>query len=261
MKRIIYLIVFLLFLTVTGLVSADRTAASAHKLSLNILVLRFVNSTGDKNYAWIEGSLPKAVYESILEELKQTDPAVTSFKFVYDGNTRLMPGSGYDAYSAAAGKTGPDIIITGSYKLNKKSRKISIHIELYSISKKAVSRTVDIDSTVDSTLFKVSDRIAADILAHVRQLPVNGTEVSDGDGGASGVTVRYGKGAVCLEGDCINGFGRMRFPGGEEYSGDFSKGFIEGRGVMTWPNGDRYEGAYGSDKRNGYGKYLLRLLG
>ncbi len=253
MKRIFYLIVFLLFLTVTGLISADKTAAPAGKSSMHVLVLKFVNRTGDKNYAWIEGSLPGAVYESILEDLKQSDPAVTSLKFVYDRNTTLMPGSRFDAYSAAAGKTGPDIVVTGSYKLNKKSRKISIHIELYSISKKTVSRTMDIDSAVDSTLFKVTDRIAADILAHVRQLPGTVTADNEGDGGASGVTVRYGSGAACLEGDCINGYGRMRFPGGEEYAGDFSKGYIDGKGVMTWPNGDRYEGAYGSDKRNGYG--------
>ena len=39
-----------------------------------------------------------------------------------------------------------------------------------------------------------------------------------------------------------NGMGRIQFPNGDVYEGEFRKGKMEGRGVLKSTNGDHYQG-------------------
>ncbi len=69
------------------------------------------------------------------------------------------------------------------------------------------------------------------------------------------VVKAFGTGVACSEGDCLNGKGKIKFPKGEEYNGEFKNATVSGNGVMLWPNGAKYDGNYDNNKRNGKGVF------
>ena len=71
--------------------------------------------------------------------------------------------------------------------------------------------------------------------------------------GEKKVTQSYGEGATCVEGDCLKVPGKIKFPKGEEYTGEFNNDQISGKGVMSWPNGSKYTGSYEANQRSGAG--------
>jgi len=63
--------------------------------------------------------------------------------------------------------------------------------------------------------------------------------------------------AKCLEGDCVNGFGKFYFSEGYYYEGNFNNGIMHGKGKLV------INGVEGTGKfRNGlkHGKFILRDL-
>ncbi len=58
----------------------------------------------------------------------------------------------------------------------------------------------------------------------------------------------------CVEGGCINGFGKFRSPVGCYYEGNFKHGLKHGKGTFIWPNGTKYIGSYYFGKMDGEGK-------
>ena len=49
------------------------------------------------------------------------------------------------------------------------------------------------------------------------------------------------------------GWGKLTFPGGADYDGEFEKGSIHGHGRMTLPNGEWYLGEWVDSQRNSIG--------
>ena len=66
-------------------------------------------------------------------------------------------------------------------------------------------------------------------------------------------------GAVCIQGDCINGHGASVLPDGSRYAGEFRDGVRSGRGSITYPDGREYVGEWLHDKP--YGKGTLLSIG
>ena len=60
-------------------------------------------------------------------------------------------------------------------------------------------------------------------------------------------------GAVCVQGDCINGQGTVVLPDGRKYVGEFREGVRTGRGLMTFPDGTKYIGDWLDDNPHGQG--------
>lgn len=50
--------------------------------------------------------------------------------------------------------------------------------------------------------------------------------------------------AHCISGDCINGFGKYRFPSGAIYEGNFLNGEVHGEGVCRYDDGSIYQGQW-----------------
>ncbi|MET2986216.1 MORN repeat-containing protein [Aureibaculum conchae] len=61
------------------------------------------------------------------------------------------------------------------------------------------------------------------------------------------------KKAICLSGNCQNGFGTKSYANGDTYTGYFKNSFREGKGYYFWKNGDKYHGKWIKDKRTGTG--------
>ncbi|EMN89504.1 MORN repeat-containing protein [Leptospira weilii] len=59
----------------------------------------------------------------------------------------------------------------------------------------------------------------------------------------------------CIEGDCKNGFGTLRFRNGAVYKGQFAQSKFHGFGIFTHPKGDSYEGDWIFGKKHGKGIY------
>lgn len=59
----------------------------------------------------------------------------------------------------------------------------------------------------------------------------------------------------------MNGFGKMEWPDGHAYEGQFEDGAFNGQGKFTYDNGDIYEGDWESDVRHGQGKYFSAKTG
>ena len=49
------------------------------------------------------------------------------------------------------------------------------------------------------------------------------------------------------------GFGKMEYPNGDVYSGEWSVGYKDGHGTMEYSNGDKYEGNWQHDVKSGQG--------
>ncbi len=61
----------------------------------------------------------------------------------------------------------------------------------------------------------------------------------------------------CIEGDCINGYGKYIYDNGDIYEGNFKDSLRHGKGKMLYANGDSYEGNYSMDLREGDGTYIF----
>lgn len=53
--------------------------------------------------------------------------------------------------------------------------------------------------------------------------------------------------AQCIRGNCVNGYGTLAFPDGENYVGEFKYGKKHGNGTYTWADGSKY---IGEDEEN-----------
>ncbi|TGK18869.1 MORN repeat-containing protein [Leptospira kmetyi] len=59
----------------------------------------------------------------------------------------------------------------------------------------------------------------------------------------------------CIEGNCKNGFGKLRFSDGATYTGNFEQFQFHGFGIFHHPKGDFYQGGWLFGKKNGKGVY------
>ncbi len=64
---------------------------------------------------------------------------------------------------------------------------------------------------------------------------------------------------VCVEGDCINGYGTLEWSDNDgTYIGEFKNGKEHGHGTYTMPNGYSFEGEFKNGKREGYGEGVYK---
>jgi hypothetical protein len=61
--------------------------------------------------------------------------------------------------------------------------------------------------------------------------------------------------AVCISGDCKNGYGIFSWANGDEHEGDFKNGKADGQGTRKYWDRDRYIGGYKDGQKNGHGAY------
>ncbi len=61
--------------------------------------------------------------------------------------------------------------------------------------------------------------------------------------------------AVCISGDCQNGYGIFSWANGDEHEGYFKGGQANGQGTRKYWDGDKYVGEYKDGKKHGYGTY------
>jgi uncharacterized protein YgiM (DUF1202 family) len=64
-------------------------------------------------------------------------------------------------------------------------------------------------------------------------------------------------GALCVQGDCVNGHGTFVLSDGRKYVGEFRESVRTGRGLMTYPDGTKYVGDWQNDKPHGKGTLIL----
>ena len=65
-----------------------------------------------------------------------------------------------------------------------------------------------------------------------------------------GVTLGYG-GGMCVEGDCVNGQGALKYSSGTQYVGEFRDDKFNGHGTLTYPSGTQYVGMFKDGKKHG----------
>jgi len=53
----------------------------------------------------------------------------------------------------------------------------------------------------------------------------------------------------------IDGFGEYFWPDGRQYKGQWKDNLMDGQGESIWPNGRKYKGEYAKDKQEGFGIY------
>ena len=63
---------------------------------------------------------------------------------------------------------------------------------------------------------------------------------------------------TCVSGNCINGKGKLVYPNGDTYEGDFVNGSLEGEGVFIYVNYGVYQGQFSKNVRNGSGSFAFK---
>jgi len=58
----------------------------------------------------------------------------------------------------------------------------------------------------------------------------------------------------CVRGNCLDGKGKIVFPDGASYDGDFRKGKFQGTGIMKYPGGAMYVGGWHKSVQEGRGR-------
>ena len=72
-----------------------------------------------------------------------------------------------------------------------------------------------------------------------------------------GLPPRIALGGKCIQGDCRDGVGTTRWPGGESYVGSFRKGKRHGQGTFRWPDGRQYVGGWRDGQPGGLGTRIF----
>jgi hypothetical protein len=49
---------------------------------------------------------------------------------------------------------------------------------------------------------------------------------------------------ICLSGDCVNGFGTIKYEDGDQYTGNFRDGKPHGQGTVIHSNAGKIEGEF-----------------
>ena len=62
----------------------------------------------------------------------------------------------------------------------------------------------------------------------------------------------------CLEGDCVNGFSKMKYSNGY-YIGEFKNKKEDGQGTFTWTSGNKYIGEWKDGNRTGQGTFIWKV--
>lgn len=62
---------------------------------------------------------------------------------------------------------------------------------------------------------------------------------------------------IGCEGNCRDGFGIYRWPGGTYYSGKWADGKLHGVGELSYSNGDEYSGYFSQGEFSGWGEYTF----
>ena len=58
---------------------------------------------------------------------------------------------------------------------------------------------------------------------------------------------------TCVSGNCLDGTGKMTYPDGGSYTGQWKGGLFEGKGTFIWENGTKYTGQWADDEYSGQG--------
>lgn len=73
-------------------------------------------------------------------------------------------------------------------------------------------------------------------------------------------TVKYKDGTIyegTFRGGKKNGMGKLTFPNGDTYTGQWLEGERHGHGIYIWKSGAKYEGEYSKNQRNGIGTFTF----
>lgn len=64
--------------------------------------------------------------------------------------------------------------------------------------------------------------------------------------------------AQCLSGDCVNGFGKIKYNDGSSYEGTFKNKLSSGLGIVSYPNGNYYFGQMIVGRLDGFGTLYFK---
>ncbi len=104
-------------------------------------------------------------------------------------------------------------------------------------------------------LIKTFTKILAALLLAIATASSNASANDAGQFFLLGTTNNYIPFNQCVSGNCVNGKGKMVFPNGDTYEGDFVNGKPEGQGTMAFKNGNHYTGQFVKGMMNGKGKF------
>ena len=65
--------------------------------------------------------------------------------------------------------------------------------------------------------------------------------------------ISFNSSSQCVSGDCLNGFGVVKYPDGGIYEGFFNSGTLHGFGYYFYPDSSSYTGEFANNQMQGYG--------
>ncbi len=167
MKKTLILII----LCVSGLL-APVLAQQQEKQLAEVLVLPFANETGKKEYDWLSTNIPDAIVDSMKDKFRFTLMTQNQFEEI----VLLFPPKEPVLYHAHTDEkeiekiskaVNADIIIYGKYTYNKADKVIIVNAFIYHRSRQKTTGNIDMNTPVTSEMFKLVDKVADSVIAHI----------------------------------------------------------------------------------------------
>jgi len=154
-------------------VVVPRFAEDATKKSeiARVVILRYDDKTGTKNFEYMPGSLQEAITKSMHTkfEFVEVDPAKIE-PFIAQVRAQSKGVFGAKEAAEVCRLADIDILIYGNFTFSEVEKEISINTEI-SLGSTDKFRTLSpTENRVDATIFQAADHVAADIVAEITKV-------------------------------------------------------------------------------------------
>ncbi len=136
----------------------------------DVAILKFINNTGSPSYNWLETSLPDAINDSMKDKFEFRRTAKEWAQGISEGVLENKNDFDIADIRFIAENTSSDIIIFGNYTFDSNKNKITIYTKIFHLSRNSITGVIALDSPVDSSLFNVVDKAAAQCIEHIEKI-------------------------------------------------------------------------------------------
>ncbi|GAB4442632.1 MAG: hypothetical protein OHK0011_25030 [Turneriella sp.] len=171
--------------------ASGTSGTETQKDLARVAIVTFVNATQDKNYAWVENSLPEAIDGAMRQKFEYQSLDARTVQNIADaerkGNLTYTP----EVVERIAQRAGADIIIYGNFTLedtatdgaSKSPPMIRVNAHVFKSADKKLIGTIAESSETNNRIFRQIDHIADEVVKSIYRYALQASERSAAQAG------------------------------------------------------------------------------